>query len=295
MRKPTVIHRCQGPIYALIAATDRLWLGTGSGMVLEWSPTDPERIRLVAQVPAPVFALGLAGERSLAVGAASGELFFLSLDERSADQRLVAHANGIHAIVLLPDGRLATGGSDGALGVWTARSGRWALERRIPLSEGKLRGLSVSPDGARLAVACGDGPVRLVETALFNETATYGGHEGGAYAVAFHPAKPVLMSGGKDGHLRGWSAREDGRAVVALPAHRSTIYGLAFDGRGAELATASRDKTVKLWDAMRLDPLERLEARTGGHTHSVNALAWLGADLFTAGDDGRLIRWAQKG
>lgn len=295
MRQPTVIHRCQGSIYALIADSGRLWLGTGSGAVLEWAPADPERIRLVAQVPSPVFALGALGQQSLAVGASSGELFFLSLDQRRADQRIAAHARGIHAIAPLPGGRLATGGADGVLGVWACSGGRWDLERRIPMSAGKLRGLCLSGDGGQLAVACSDGPVRLVDTALFNETATFPGHEGGAYALAFHPAKPVLVSGGKDGHLRAWPVNNDGRSLVSLPAHRSTIYALACDGTSATLATASRDKTAKLWDAATLAPCARLEARTGGHTHSVNTLAWLGADLFTAGDDGRLIRWAQKG
>jgi len=55
------------------------------------------------------------------------------------------------------------------------------------------------------------------------------------------------------------------------------------------LASAGRDKAVKLWDGRNLDPMWRHESRSGGHTHSVNAVLWLGELLLSAGDD-RVIR-----
>jgi WD40 repeat protein len=167
------------------------------------------------------------------------------------------------------------------------------------LCDTKLRDLALPPDGAWLAVACGDGCVRVLDTDLFNEhatieahgTAAMAGEPHGATAVAWHPHKPVLLSGGKDGHLRAWHATDRFRRVQDIAAHKGGIYRIAFDAQGARLATASRDKTAKLWDARSLDPLARLDLRAGGHTHSVNDVLWCGGAWLTCGDDRRVIAW----
>jgi WD40 repeat protein len=60
------------------------------------------------------------------------------------------------------------------------------------------------------------------------------------------------------------------------------------------LASASRDKTIKIWDAESLELLKVLD-RTKyptSHTHSVNRLLWLNDDtLISTGDDRKVICW----
>jgi len=140
---------------------------------------------------------------------------------------------------------------------------------------------------------------------LFNELHTLPAHQvaaapgvdasaTGATALALHPQKPVLVSGGKDGHLRTWRTDQGFGALLELPAHKASIYRIAFSPDGNLMATASRDKTAKLWDASTLAPVGRLDRSAGGHTHSVNALLWCGATLITAGDDRRILAWSQE-
>jgi len=289
---PFEVHRTRAPLYALSTLNGTVIAGSGDGAVLQWSPADPERIHLVAQLPSPVFALCALGVHAFAAGTSVGELFIVDLSARKALQRLAAHASAIHAIATLGPDRMATAGADGRLAVWMRQGGSWTMQRSMPITDAKLRGLSVSADGEWLALACGDGSVRLLDTVLFNEAGTFSGHEGGANCVAFHPQKAVLLSGGKDGHLRAWSMREPKQELLSVPAHRSALYMIAFDPIGQRCATASRDKTAKVWDARALEPVQRLDARAGGHAHSVNALAWIGDTLITAGDDRRLIRWS---
>src|SRR5690606_22150016 len=117
----------------------------------------------------------------------------------------------------------------------------------LPISTGKLRQLATSLDNTTLAVACGDGFIRLFEPSFMNEIQSFGIHKDGATSVAFHPTKHVLMSGGKDARLRAYHL-VNGDEVLNIPAHNYSIYSIAFSPDSALCATASRDKTIKLWN-----------------------------------------------
>jgi WD40 repeat protein len=78
-----------------------------------------------------------------------------------------------------------------------------------------------------------------------------------------------------------------------IPAHNFAIYRLLSLKTDTLFASASRDKTIKLWDA-EFRPLMRInQEQFNGHTHSVNALYWneeLNL-LVSAGDDRRILAW----
>ena len=75
--------------------------------------------------------------------------------------------------------------------------------------------------------------------------------------------------------------------------HLMTINSLAIHPDGDFLATAGRDKTVKIWGTKDLLLHKVVEAvRDRGHVNSVNTLAWLDdSTLITAGDDRRILEW----
>jgi len=112
-----------------------------------------------------------------------------------------------------------------------------------------------------------------------------------AVAVPNRPY-PYVISGGRDAQLR-MRDLTDGHIVQVVSAHNSTINDLAFSPNGHYLATASRDKTVKLWDAESWKLLKVCEVvRDRGHVNSVNCLLWLDDEtLITAGDDRRILTW----
>ena len=292
--KGEVVHTGHtAPIYALSKARDGgLLTGGGDGRLLLWHASRPQEVRAVAEVPAAIQSI-LVSQRLLFLGTSTGELLVIDDKRRVVVRRIQAHERGIFSIITLDADRIACAGGDGGLSIWHL-AGNNAVQRQrlLPLSDGKLRGLALASRGDLLAVACGDGTVHVLDTKQFNEVGTCTGHEGGAMAVHFHPQKAVLLSGGKDGHLRAWSMSDGYREVLSVAAHRSTIYCIAFDEDGRRLASASRDRTVKVWGAGSLHPLCRSEANSRGHTHSANALCFAGDELFSAGDDRRLIRWS---
>jgi len=102
-------------------------------------------------------------------------------------------------------------------------------------------------------------------------------------------AQGDIVSGGRDALLM-WMG-EDGGLKQEVKAHLFTIHALAGSELGW-LASGSMDKTVKVWDRNNgalLKVIDREKYPSRGHSHSVNALCWVGRLLASAGDD-KIIR-----
>jgi WD repeat-containing protein 61 len=295
-RKPQLTylgHRAA--IYSLCQGLEpRTFLSAGGdGIVVRWHLDVPNDGHGLVNVGEPVFSLQLIERRSLLViGTGSGRLLVVDLTMRREIQSLSAHTKGIFRITLLDDHALACAGGDGTLSIWRITddlSSPLALSRRIPLCEEKLRDIVLSSDRQRMIVACGDGSLRELDLPLLNERQRFDGHAKGANCAVFHPTKPVMVSGGKDGQVKIWHA--DGRLTVEWPAHKGSVYATSFDPSGRYLVTAGRDALLKAWDANTLDPVMRSNREKNAHTHSINALLWVGDVLLTASDDRRVQGW----
>lgn len=291
MEQPILYTGHRGGVYTVLKETRSTFLSGGSdGTVVRWHTGSNAEGSAVAQLPRPIFSLARQGDRIVA-GLDDGSLHVLDMAARTEARNLSLHSKGVFACAWSGDGaRLLSIGGEGSLAIW-----RWPsmeLVRQIPLSEAKLRAAAISTNGHWLAASANDGRVHVLDTADFNELITLDAHAGGAYGLAFHPIKPVLLTGGRDGKLCAWKMDGQWKRVLEVPAHQGSIYGVAFSPDGGRLATASRDKTIKIWDAASLDPLHKLDRTTGGHTHSVNALVWMDdGSLVSAGDDKRVLQW----
>ncbi|HZH55358.1 MAG TPA: WD40 repeat domain-containing protein, partial [Sphingobacteriaceae bacterium] len=80
--------------------------------------------------------------------------------------------------------------------------------------------------------------------------------------------------------------------------HMFAIYSMEFHPNLPVFATASRDKSVKIWSAEDFRLLKSLSIEKGWEAHrlSVNALTWHpnGDQLFTTGDDKVIMVWDVK-
>lgn len=291
----------KGSVYALSPAPDpdHFLSAGGDGSVVRWDLKDPGKGITEARVGRAIFAMHGAPGQLLYIGDEDGGLHVVDLAARKEVQLERPHVKGIFAFAELPDGRLVVAAGDGSISVWNTGGGdghRIALQRKVPLTDEKVRDLALSPDGGLLAVACGDGTIHILDSTGLNERFTLPGHEIGANSLAWHPDKPVLVSGGKDGHLRLWRTDTGFRPLHAFPAHKDTIYSIAFSPDGSKLASAARDKTAKLWNAETLSPLSRMDRNSGGHGYSVNAVLWMGNDaVITASDDKAVVAWGVGG
>ena len=82
-----------------------------------------------------------------------------------------------------------------------------------------------------------------------NERATLRGHSGIALSVTFCPdGKTLVSGGGATGMVKLWdlSTLEE---KMTLKGHEMPVTSLSFSPAGNTLATASYDRTVRLWRA----------------------------------------------
>ncbi|MBL7950912.1 MAG: WD40 repeat domain-containing protein [Flavobacteriales bacterium] len=281
-------------VYALCAFGEDSFLSAGGdGMVVKWDLARPEQGEAIVHVGEAIFSLHLLAERDLLlIGTGTGRLLVIDLRTRKEVQAIEAHTKGIFRISPLDKDTMACAGGDGALSIWSFSTDNTApltQLRRIPLCEEKLRDITRSAEGERIIVACGDGSLRELDLPDLNERQRFEGHAKGSNCAAFHPTKPVLISGGKDGQVKVW--RADGGCMLEFAAHKGSVYATSFDPTGRYLVTAGRDALLKVWDANTLEPVQRSAREKISHTHSINAVLLLGNTLITASEDRRIHAW----
>ncbi len=162
------------------------------------------------------------------------------------------HTGTATGIGFAGDGKfVVTASLDKTVRVWDLSSGDTARVIRLPIGpgrEGSLLALSVAPNGRTVAVA---------------------GH---------------TFGNGKHGHLIYLLDLQTGQIARTLDGHKGAITSLAFGPSGTRLASASADKTLRVYDVA----TGRMESTLEGHTTPVRQVAFgPGGDrVASIGDDG---------
>jgi eukaryotic-like serine/threonine-protein kinase len=163
-------------------------------------------------------------------------------------RKLSGHNKTIRDVAFAPDGRhLATVGDDGIGLVWDTGTGE-----RIATLSGHTRPLTTiafNADGRFLATAGTDeAKVNLWDATTFRLQQSL--DLGPAESVAFAPDNTKLAIAGRDGIVRVSQLDANGWWTVraTIHAHDECVHDITWSPDGNQLATASTDHAVKLWD-----------------------------------------------
>lgn len=283
------------PVYSLSKTHDNtIYSAGGDQLVTQWNLDELVPGKLSARLPSPVYSVcHIAESNLLLAGSSSGAVHIIDLNEKKEVKMLQHHSAGVFDIKCsAKHDRIYMAGGDGALSVCSLSS--LSLIAIKKLCTEKVRGLALDAEENTLAVASGDGMIRVFDAATLNETASFKAHDLSANTVAFHPSGKHLLSGGRDAHLNIWSIKDNYNLVQSIPAHNFAIYSIAFSPSRNLFATASRDKTIKLWNADTFEFLLRVnKEKHESHSHSVNSLVWSSYRdlLISAGDDRAVMVW----
>lgn len=282
-------------IYDLAPSPSGFYSAAADGFIVHWHLDDVDFGQVVARVDGGKFlCLTTLEDGGIVAGALDGGVHWLYPGQEDRNRHVAHHTRGVFSVLRI-DNQLYTAGGDGILTKWDVATGRAA--ESLPVSKNSLRCIANYPDSPLLAIGASDGFVYTVDSREMKLVGKHNGNPPSTFCIAFQPnlGTPRMIFGGRDAHLRGadLASVKTPRPFTPIPAHISTINDLAFSPNGRYLATASRDKTVKLWDAETWELLKVAEVvRDRGHVNSVNTLLWQSDELLlTAGDDRRVLGW----
>jgi len=196
----------------------------------------------------------------------------------------------VTALAFGPDGKELFVGGYYEITVWNPDDGH--LLRRIKNVGQRTFGLTFSPDGKTLAVACG-APGRLGEVRLFDPASgelksVLVSASDVVYDVAYSAAGDKLAAAAADNTIYLHDVATGNRERT-LESHSDWVYAVAFSPDGSKLASASRDKTAKVFDLKTGDLL----ATYPGHGQPVRGVAFHpdGKEVYTSAGDNKVHLW----
>lgn len=120
-----------------------------------------------------------------------------------------------------------------------------------------------------------------------------GGHEGGVSVLAIQPGNEVVASGGNDGVIRLWRARDWSPIGQLGAAGGKAVNDLAFSPDGRLLACAMDDEPIHVWEVVNRTLVQTLDGH--GEWASVARFSPDGTTLATSGADKRIALWDAGG
>lgn len=262
----------------------------GDGWIAQWSLMDEEHGKLLAKTEASNFSLHYSKDDNIvSIGDIHGDLHAVALNMNNEPRKISYHEKGIFGIYRSNEDLLTLAG-DGMLTRWDAKS--ISKKESIQLSYNRIRGFAEAKKKDSFLIGSSDKNIYVLKKDTFEiKDILKQAHLNSVFALAINQEEDIILSGGRDAMLNVWSWEEDIKVIKSIPAHLFTINTIRYSPDFRLFATASRDKTIKIWDSKEFKLLKVIEAiRDKGHVNSVNDLLWLSKNRLISCSDDRTIK-----
>uniref|UniRef100_A0A8C6SFH2 PWP2 small subunit processome component n=1 Tax=Neogobius melanostomus TaxID=47308 RepID=A0A8C6SFH2_9GOBI len=179
-----------------------------------------------------------------------GQLLVWEWQSESYVFKQQGHFNNMASLSYSPDGQyIATGGDDGKVKVWNTNSGLCFVtftEHSSSVSQ-----VTFTSSGMVVVSASLDGTVRAFDLHRYRNFRTFTSPRPAQFSsLAVDVSGELVSAGAQDSfEIFLWSM-QTGRLLEILGGHEGPVSSLCFSPVQSVLASASWDKTVRLWDMM---------------------------------------------
>ena len=264
----------------------------GEGWIVKWpltgSVTDG---MLIGETGGKLFSIATVSQNDLLIaGDIHGDLFWIDTNNKKILSRSAFHRGSVFDILVMNPSNLVTVSGDGYICLWDIGQRLPLLSKR--LSNQGLRCVVHDPETGNLFVGASDNNIYVLDGLSFEQKyIIQQAHQNSIFALNYIPSIG-LVSGGRDAHLKMWNSI-DFKVYHDVPAHWYTINKILNIPELKLIVTASRDKTIRLWDTENNVLIRTLDVQKGGHFNSVNTVLWNSEHqtLLSAGDDRVIRKW----
>jgi WD40 repeat protein len=198
------------------------------------------------------------------------------------------HRSPVHAIAVLPNGDILSGGNEGQVMTW--RKGE--IVNKLDAHVGSISALVIDAERKQWLSAGADKTIKVWAIDKDKPTHVLKGHSGPITSLAIAPKGNWAASASGDRSVRTWDLAT-GKEIATLPGHTDGVNAVAITHDGAWIASASDDATIRLWPvkAGKLDP-DREVITLDDHKKAVTSLAFSpDGTLLSGSKDQTLILW----
>ena len=260
----------------------------GDGQVIEWDLNNFESGRLIAKVPTSIYALHFVKEKNVLIVGQNYEGIHLIDVENLKEERSLQLTKGAIFDIKVIDGLIFVAAGNGELFVVDLET--LQIIKKSSIAENNLRTILFSK--GKCLIGTSDSQIIQIDLNTLEIEKEISGHENSVFSLAQH-GEGFILSGSRDARLKYWKA-DSMELEESINAHMYAINDIVFSPSGDNFATASMDKTLKIWDYEKRKLIKVIDkARHEGHLTSVNKLLWTSHQdyLISCSDDRSIGVW----
>jgi WD40 repeat protein/energy-coupling factor transporter ATP-binding protein EcfA2 len=233
-----------------------IYSGGSDGKIIRWTNqnglwTGTEMVG--ARSDYQVYALDISPDENLLVAAGlnyandnNNYIELYDLNNMKLVRKIPGFTKSVESVQFTPDGRGLYARDNGGRSI---KFSDLSTSRTVITPPVKINAIELSADGTRLAGAGDNGTLYIwYVTRNYTVTEVKTG-SASLTALSWHPTANQLITGSSSGQLR---IVREGTIIRTLSGHKGPIEQIKYNHKATFFASASKDKTVRLWNTSRL-------------------------------------------